>query len=78
MPQPMLWILLNAPAEVLQARKQEVAPEETARQCKAYLEFIHKQRKHVVVDASQPLDKVIADVEHAISEALIENEGNRG
>jgi thymidylate kinase len=32
----------------------------------------------VVVDASQPLDKVIADVEHAISEALIENEGNRG
>ena len=78
MPQPGLWILLNAPAEVLQARKQEVAAEETARQCKAYLDFIRTRRKHVVVDASQPLEKVIADAEHAISEAMVEDEGNRG
>jgi len=78
MPQPSLWILLNAPAEVLQVRKQEVTPEETARQCKAYLDFIRTRGKHVVVDSSQPLEKVIADAEHAINGALIEDEGNRG
>jgi thymidylate kinase len=78
MPQPKLWILLNAPAEVLQARKQEVTPQETARQCDAYLAFVRKLRHHAIVDASQPLDKVIADAEHAINATLIEDEGNRG
>jgi hypothetical protein len=77
MPQPKLWILLDAPAEVLQARKQEVPAEETARQCHAYLAFVRKQREHVIIDASQPLDRVIADVEHAIQGAVIENEGHR-
>jgi thymidylate kinase len=70
MPRPKLWILLNAPADVLQARKQEVAPEETARQVGAYLTFVRSQPKHVIVDASQPLDKVIADAQHAINRSL--------
>jgi thymidylate kinase len=77
MPQPRLWILLDAPADLLQTRKQEVTPEETARQCHAYLAFVRMQREHAVVDASQPLDKVIADAAHAIKEALVEDEGNR-
>ena len=77
MPRPKLWILLNAPAEILRARKQEVTAEETARQCEAYLGFIRKQREHVIVDAAQPLDKVIADVECAIKRVVMENEGNR-
>jgi thymidylate kinase len=78
MPQPKLWILLNAPAEVLQARKQEVTPQETARQCEAYLAFVRKLHRHVIVDASQSLDNVIADVELAITNAVMEGEGNRG
>ena len=78
MPQPKLWILLNAPAEVVQTRKQEVTPQETARQCDAYLAFVRKLHPHVIVDASQTLEKVIADVELAINEALIEDEGDRG
>jgi thymidylate kinase len=78
MPQPKLWILLSAPAEVLQARKQEVTPEETARQCNAYLAFVHKLREHRIVDASQSLDKVIADAARAIEQALIEDAGHRG
>jgi hypothetical protein len=32
----------------------------------------------VVVDASQPLDKVITDAERAINEALVEDESHRG
>jgi len=78
MPRPQLWILLNAPAEILQARKQEVEAEETARQCRAYFDFARRQSNSVILDASQPLDKVIADAEHAIREALLESEGNRG
>jgi thymidylate kinase len=78
MPQPKLWILLNAPAEVLQARKQEVPPQETARQCLAYLAFVQKQREYVIVDASQSLDRVIADVEYAIIRSLEKAESNCG
>jgi len=77
MPQPGLWVLLDAPAEVLQARKQEVSFSETMRQRQEYMTFIRKQRKHVIVDVTQPLDKVIADVEYAISGALSQG-GNRG
>lgn len=77
-PQPELWVLLDAPAEVLQKRKQEVTPEETVRQCQAYLDFVRGQRNYVIIDASQPLEKVIADVEHAISRALREYKGHRG
>jgi thymidylate kinase len=78
MPQPKLWILLDAPAEVLQARKQEVTAEETARQCNAYRAFVREQRHYVIVDASQPLDEVIADAAHAIEQVLIEDAGHRG
>ena len=78
MPQPKLWILLDAPPKLLQERKQEVTPEETARQCEVYKAFIGKQQKHVIIDASQPLDKVIADVEKAIKRTVMGDAGNRG
>lgn len=67
MPQPRLWVLLDAPVEVLQARKQEVTRQESARQRQAYLAFVRQQPRHAIVDASQPLDKVIADVEQAVT-----------
>jgi thymidylate kinase len=68
MPQPDLWVLLDAPAEVLQARKQEVSLEETARQRNAYKKFVQHQKAYVVVDASQSLNRVITGVQHAITE----------
>lgn len=68
-PQPRLWLLLDAPAEVLQARKQEVAPEESARQRQAYLDFVKMQRNHAIINAALPLDQVIADAEKAICAA---------
>lgn len=70
MPQPDLWLLLDAPAEVLQARKQEVAFEETLRQCNAYRAFVLNQRNHAMIDAAQSLGQVTADVEEAINRAL--------
>jgi thymidylate kinase len=78
MPQPDLWVLLDAPAEVLQARKQEVPLEETLRQRNAYLSFIHGRKHSAIVDAAQSLDKVIADVEHAVLKALVPNLGIHG
>jgi len=60
---PDLLICLDAPPEVLQARKQEVPPEETARQRQAYLELARTLPNAHVVDASRPLDDVVAEVE---------------
>ena len=73
MPQPDLWLLLDAPALVLQARKQEVPLAETDRQRVAYLEFVGSQKNYRIVDASQPLDRVIADV----ADAVVAMEGKR-
>jgi thymidylate kinase len=78
MPRPNLWVLLDAPAEVLQARKQEVSPEETARQRREYLTFVRRQQNYVIVDASQSLENVVAEVEHAVTSAVTKGEGRRG
>ena len=69
-PQPRLWVLLDASAQVLQERKQEVPLEETMRQRQAYLAFVHDQRNYVIIDASQSLDRVIADVESTLKVRL--------
>ena len=76
-PQPKLWVLLDAPAQVLQARKHEVPLNETARQRLAYLAFVRDHRNYVIIDASQSLDNVIADAERAIIEAVSESKSNR-
>jgi thymidylate kinase len=67
MPRVSLWILLDAPVEILQSRKQEVSLDETARQRQAYLAFVRQQDRHVIADASQPLDRVIGEVEQAVT-----------
>lgn len=61
-PQPELWALLDARAEILQARRQEVSWEESSRQHQAYTDFISEQKMHVTVDSAQPLECAIADV----------------
>ncbi|MGE5611349.1 MAG: hypothetical protein ACM359_19020 [Bacillota bacterium] len=65
-PQPDLVIVLDAPAEVMQARKQEVDFEETARQRDAYWQLASQMSNGRTVDASQPLGRVIADVDRLI------------
>ncbi len=71
MPRPALWILLDAPPEVLRSRKQEVAVEETARQCHAYRSFVRTRSQHVIVDASRPLDEVISQAERAVRSRVL-------
>lgn len=62
LPQPDLVFILDAPAEVLQARKQEVSPEESARQREAYQTLTAEFRRVHVIDAAQPLDQVVGDI----------------
>jgi thymidylate kinase len=61
-PSPDLVILLNAPAEVLWTRKQEVPFAEVKRQTAAYLKLAHDLPSAIVVNASQPIPDVIRDV----------------
>jgi serine acetyltransferase/thymidylate kinase len=65
-PRPDLWLLFDAPADVLQARKQEVSFEESNRQRHAYRDLLHDQANVTVIDASQPLDTVISNTTDAI------------
>jgi thymidylate kinase len=65
-PRPDLIILLDAPPEVLQARKQEVSFEESARQRKAYRSLVGRMVNGHIVDAARPLDEVVRAVNDLI------------
>jgi thymidylate kinase len=65
-PKPDLVILLDAPAEVLQARKQELPFEETVKQVEAYRKLIRALPNGFVVDASAPLRDVVTAVNDVI------------
>jgi thymidylate kinase len=76
-PKPHLIVLLDAPAEVLQARKQELPLEVTARQRKDYLALIRTLGNGCVIDAAQPADKVANDVSNLIITHLAERLARR-
>jgi thymidylate kinase len=61
-PKPDMVIFLDAPAELLYARKGEATPEFLNQQRDSYLEQGKKMRNFVQVDAAQPIDKVFQDV----------------
>jgi thymidylate kinase len=59
---PDLVLLLDAPPEVLQGRKQEVSLAETERQCAAYRALFAKLENGRIVDATQVPEKVAAEM----------------
>ena len=66
LPGPDLVILLDAPVEVLQNRKQEISLEEAARQRAAYLDLIQKSPNSHIIDATKPLEQVINEAKQII------------
>lgn len=62
LPQPDLVFILDAPAEVLQSRKQEVPFDESVRQRTTYRKLKSEYVRAYIIDASEPLDKVVASV----------------
>jgi len=71
-PKPDLVLLLDAPPEVIRARKSELPIEEIARQREAYRSVVTAQKMGRLIDASQPLKKVIADAEALVVDRLAE------
>lgn len=76
-PRPHLFIVLDAPPEVLHARKQEVPFEEVARQREAYVDLARGLPEGHLVDASRPLEEVVAEVEEIVVGYLAERTSRR-
>jgi thymidylate kinase len=74
---PDLVVLLDAPAGVLQSRKQEVPLAETERQRAAYLELVQSLGNGRVIDATQPPKKVGADIGRAILDFMADRTRKR-
>ena len=78
-PKPDMWILLDAPAEVLQARREKAPCEDVDRQRIEYLNWVRSMKNGIVIDASQTLDEVVARVNQAILDTMTDStEKNRG
>jgi thymidylate kinase len=69
-PKPDLVILLDAPVEVLQGRKLEVPPEETARQREAYRVLVGSLPNGHLMDAARPVELVAAQVDAIVLDFL--------
>lgn len=69
-PQPDLWIVLDAPIEVLRSRKVELSAEACARLRERYVAFARGRTNALLVDASRPLPEVTATVAREILSAL--------
>ena len=74
---PDLVVLLDAPAQVLQSRKQEVPLAETERQRQAYRDLIQGLPNGRVLDATQPPDKIGADICRAILDFMVQRTRKR-
>jgi thymidylate kinase len=57
-PRPDLCVLLDAPADVMQYRKQEVSPWESERQRSAYLQMFDTLPSKLLVDANSSVSEV--------------------
>jgi hypothetical protein len=65
LPRPDLVFVLDAPPELLQARKPEVTLDESRRQREAYLKLAACLPNAHVIDATQPLDLVVDNIVRA-------------
>ncbi len=74
---PDLVLLLDAPVDVLQSRKQEVPPAETQRQRMAYLDLVRGLANGRVIDAAQPPEKVAAQIQRVILDFLAQRTSRR-
>jgi thymidylate kinase len=68
LPGPNLMVLLDAPVEVLARRKPEETGEALARLRAAYRQLASGQPGWAVVDTSQPLEDVLAEVKRLIAD----------
>jgi thymidylate kinase len=77
-PRPHLTIYLDAPAEVLFARKGEKTLEELERRRQAFLQLGCTAKNFVRIDATRSLDVVYADVSRLIEQGYRKRQANAG
>jgi thymidylate kinase len=65
-PKPDLFFFLDLPAEVAHARKPKVPLEEARKLRERYLTLARSLPNAYVVDASRPLEEVVAEVEEIL------------
>lgn len=70
-PKPELVILLDAPAEIVHRRKRQVPIEETERQRRAYLDLAKDMKNAYVLDATQPVDQLVDEVNGIINDLMM-------
>jgi energy-coupling factor transporter ATP-binding protein EcfA2 len=75
-PDPDLWIFLNAPVEVVQARNQQLPLAEILSQFEAYSAFAKSGERCVILDASLPAECVKENAYAAIIDALAHRADN--
>ena len=61
-PSPDLVFILDAPAEVLYSRKQELSIEEINAQRIAFWNFGHGRKNTFIVDVNRPVDDIVKDI----------------
>lgn len=71
-PQPQLWIVLDAPTDVIQARKAEVSYEETERQRRAYIAYAKNKKNCLLVNTNRDVKEISKDICRFICETLHE------
>lgn len=76
-PQPDLYVVLDAPVDVLHARKREIEREESRRQREAYRALARDLPNGYLVDAARPLDEVVADVSRLIVTHLADRQARQ-
>ena len=75
---PDLVLLLDAPTEVLQSRKQEVPLAETERQRRAYRAVVEGFSNGRIINAAQSQEQVAADIRKVILDFMAERAKIRG
>jgi thymidylate kinase len=74
---PDLVLLLDAPTEVLQSRKQEVPAAETERQRLAYRNMAQSLPNGRIINAAQPVEKVAFDLQEVILDYMAQRTQRR-
>ena len=73
-PQPVVFVILNADPEIIQARKAEVSLEATRAQCQSYLDFAAQYPNQcAVVDANRPAEEVVKEIVSVMVQRLAEH-----
>jgi len=77
-PRPHLTIYLDAPAEVLFARKGEKTLEELERRRQAFLKLGQKAKNFFRIDATRPFDVVCGEVSRLVEQEYVNTRTDAG